>query len=98
MKHFILCALVALPVLSFARVVKDTGASDPYFKVEGKRVQSEFQATKVILANPDARVEKCTPVKGAMETADGQASTAAYKCKEVDMHISTKGKIGWKAK
>lgn len=81
-----------------ARVVVDTGASDPYFKVSGKRVATEFEATKAIMANPDATIEKCTPQKGALETADGRPAGAAYKCREVELHVTTKGKPSWKIK
>ena len=91
------CALVMAGPAG-ARVIRDTGASDAYFKVNGKRVATEFDATRAAMANNDIQVEKCTPQKGTLETADGRPAGAAFKCSEVELHETTKGKPSWKRK
>jgi hypothetical protein len=77
------------------KVIVDTGAGEPYFKVNGKRATPEqaFQA-----AGSGDTVEKCTAQKGNLETADGRPALAAFKCREVVLHITTKGNPSWKAK
>lgn len=93
MKSLITVLIVLVSVSAFAEVSVDDGTTKVIFKVGGKIV-SPIDAAK---AAPDHEVERCNPIKGALN-ASGSAAEV-YKCKAVKLEYSLKtGAPHWKAK
>ncbi len=93
LKLIIGLSLAAFCLLSRAHAVEiDTGANDPFYKVEGKK----STVVEAILADHEKKlVEKCTPVKQAVDS-EGK-STTVFKCGLVKRVISAKtGNETWK--
>lgn len=88
---FLIIGLNLFSRCAHAEVRVEESGSNATFRVNGK------PATAVDASNAakgDAKVERCTPIKGA-ETKSGEA---AFRCKRVDLIINPKtGTTKWKA-
>ena len=88
-------AVIALSVngVCAAPVEIDNGENAPFFKVNGTKV-SPAEAVEAYAAGKI--VEKCTPIRGAVDS-EGK-STAVHRCKAVKLVMNGKtGNTTWKS-
>lgn len=78
---------------AIADVVVEEAGGNAVFKVDGK--QSTPVEAQEAARTGKHKVEKCTPIKGAV-SSDGE-NTSAYRCKRVILRINPKtGSTSWK--
>lgn len=86
------CFVIGCQSVSAEVIVEESG-SKAIFKVSGAQV-TPVQAQEAA-RSPNARVERCTPIKGAVSASGGEVG--AYKCKFVVLVINPKtGTTKWK--
>lgn len=87
----ILCATVAIN--ASADVIVEESGTKAIFKINGH--QSSPVDAQDAARNNSNRIERCTPIKGAVSASGGE--TVAYKCKFVVLVINPKtGTTKWK--